>query len=93
LDVDEDGNVTMHDDPFSSGIGKGVGNVEEEKHEKQTRKELGVMGMDGHTSGVLKIIPRALATENDTWLGNLDVHSCADAWYEDGGDLVTWYRA
>jgi hypothetical protein len=91
LDVDEDSNVTMHD-PFSSCISKGVGNIEEQKHEKPTRKELGVMGMDGHTSGVLKIIPRALATENDTWLDNLDVFSCADAWYEDGGDLVTWYK-
>ena len=94
FDVDEAGNMTMHDDLFSSGISKEVADVREGKHKEPTRKvsEVMGMGMDGHTSGVLKIIPRALATENDMWVDNLDVFSCADAWYDGDGDLVTWYK-
>lgn len=93
LYVDEAGNVIMRDDSFSSDARETVGIVEGSQHEEPTRKEAGAMGFDGHASGVLKTIPRALATENDMWVDNLDLFSCADAWYEGDGDLVTWYRA
>ncbi|KAG9206230.1 hypothetical protein G6514_004953 [Epicoccum nigrum] len=93
MTVDEGGNVIMHDDLSSSGLSKGIGGVEVGRYEEPTGKESEVMGFDGHTSGVLKIMPRALATENDMWVDNLDVFSCADAWYEGGGDLITWYKA
>lgn len=44
----------------------------------------GGVGFDGR----LKRVPRALAVENDAWVDGIDVRGCADAWFEEGGDVV-----
>ena len=50
-----------------------------------------IVGLDGHSSGVLKKVPGALAVENDEWVDFLDVRGCDEAWYEGNGDVLAWY--
>jgi hypothetical protein len=44
--------------------------------------------LSGLHGGVIKRMPRALATENDDWIDMIDVRGCADAWYDNDGDVV-----
>jgi hypothetical protein len=46
------------------------------------------VGFDGHASGVMKRMPKALAVENDDWVDLVDVRGCSDAWYDEDGDVV-----
>ena len=92
--IDETSDVIMQDAPplpvASSAIGL---HVEGEEWEKPAaERSVVVGGFDGNGSGVLKRIPKALAVENDSWVDEIDVVGCKDAWFEAGGDVVTWYE-
>ncbi|KAF3005731.1 hypothetical protein E8E13_006344 [Curvularia kusanoi] len=93
-DMDESGDAVMQDASFTSFTDQAVGNGVGQGHgtgpatENPSRADL-----DGNASGVLKVLPRALAVENDRWVDSIDIVSCADAWFEGGGDVVTWYEA
>jgi hypothetical protein len=49
------------------------------------------LGFDGHASGIMKRLPKALAVENDDWVDMIDVRGCSDAWYDGDGDVVMFY--
>lgn len=48
---------------------------------------------DGHASGYVKRIPKALSIQNDDWVDLVDVRGCSDAWYNDDGDVIMFYGA
>jgi hypothetical protein len=86
--VDEDGDVVMSETPSSTIMGLHV-HGEQEEHPSYERSV--VLGFDGHASGVLKRMPKALAVENDDWVDLVDVRGCSDAWYEGDGDVFMFY--
>jgi hypothetical protein len=53
---------------------------EDEGWETAAAKRSVVVGFDGSASGVLKLVPRALAVEDDGWVDEIDVRGCKDAW-------------
>lgn len=66
--------------------------VRRHQHEKATRAGPIVTVSGSETAGFTKVMPRALAVENDDWVDSIDIVSCADAWYEGDGDVVTWHE-
>lgn len=56
------------------------------------QQQTSVPSFDGHDSGYMERLPRALAIENNNWVDFLDVRSCSDAWYDGDGDVVMYYR-
>jgi hypothetical protein len=66
--------------------------VEGEGWERLAAERSVISGFDGNASGVLKRIPKALAVENDNRVDTIDVVECKDAWFEGGGDVVTWFE-
>lgn len=65
--------------------------VHGEQEEHPTFERSVVLSFDGHASGVLKRMPKALAVENDDWVDLVDVRGCSDAWYEGDGDVLMFY--
>jgi hypothetical protein len=62
------------------------------EHDESMRMERSVvLGFDGHASGVIKRMPKALAVENDDWVDLVDVRGCSEAWYDGDGDVVMFY--
>lgn len=59
-------------------------------HDRQ-EEPLSVPDFDGHASGYVKRIPKALAIENDACVEWVDVRGCSDAWYDGDGDVVMYY--
>lgn len=91
--VDEIRDVIMHDAPPSSVASSAINlHVDGEEWENPQAERSIIVGFDGNASGVLKRIPKALAVENDDWVDNIDVVGCTDAWFEGGGDVVTWHQ-
>lgn len=89
--VDRD--VIMHDAPPSSVASSAIAlHVEGEEWETPAAERSVVVGFDGSASGVLKRVPGALAVENDGWVDRIDVVGCKDAWFEGGGDVVSWWE-
>ncbi|KAF9692316.1 hypothetical protein EKO04_009402 [Ascochyta lentis] len=86
--VDESGDVIMQDAPPCTALAHVHGDTVEWEGLQLETRVLG--GFDGHSSGVLKRLPRALAVENDGWVDAIDVFGCGDAWFEGGGDVVVW---
>ena len=66
--------------------------IESEGWERLVVERSVIGGFDGNASGVLKRIPKALAVENDSWVDKIDAVGCKDAWFEGGGDVVTWFE-
>ncbi|KAF2630750.1 hypothetical protein BU25DRAFT_455826 [Macroventuria anomochaeta] len=93
FNVDDSRDVIMQDAPPSSIASSTIDlHVEGEEWERPMAERSVIVGFDGNASGVLKRIPKALAVENDSWVDDIDVTGCADAWFEGGGDVVTWYE-
>lgn len=89
--VDRD--VIMHDAPPSSIASSAIAlHVEGEEWETPAAERRVVVGFDGSASGVLKRVPGALAVKNDGWIDGVDVRGCKDAWFEGGGDVVSWWE-
>lgn len=79
-------------DIFTTSSDSRRAGVDEEQCEKLGGKKPQEVGCNDQTSGFFKVVPRALAVENDKWVDCIDVMSCADAWFESGGDVVTWHE-
>ena len=91
--VDESRDVIMQDAPPSSVASSAIDlHVDGEECESPRAERSVILGFDGNASGVLKRIPKALAVENDDWVNKIDIVGCADAWFEGGGDVVTWHE-
>jgi hypothetical protein len=83
--------IDMRDETPSQVKGNAIApHVEGEEWETPAAERSVVLGYDGSASGVLKRAPRVLAVENDGWVDGVDVRGCRYAWFEDGGDVVSW---
>lgn len=83
--LEYDGHVSVHDAPSSEVL------IQGEDWETPASERSVVSGFDGSASGVLKRVPGALAVENDGWVDEIDVRGCRDAWFEESGDVVSWW--
>jgi hypothetical protein len=89
---DDTGDVIMRDTTSSSPAYSDFSLHVDGEHDEYLRTERSVvLGFDGHASGVMKRMPKALAVENDNWVDLVDVRGCSEAWYDGDGDVVMFY--
>jgi hypothetical protein len=73
--IDRDDDIIMQDAPQSCTAIEL--RLEGEESESSRAERSVALGFDGHASGVLKRMPKALAVENDDWVDLVDVRGCS----------------